>query len=251
MLPSVAQIRPCSPRGAGGAKGQGPPDLQNANFECGFFRVKFHASDRRRYSGYNFPYTHIARLKTQIQHKAHIRTTKDENKKWATFTYHSPKVRKLTNLFQHTNIKIAFKSTNTIQQSIKPKNHPQNIPDYNRSGVYKLTCKTCNISYIGQTSRDLTHRCREHIRYIRNDDPQSAYAQHILRNQHEYGTVTDFMILLKPIHKTSWLIPYEQLFIQTYQYNSTLITEQNGGEQNPLFHLAIDTGLTSQLFHNK
>jgi hypothetical protein len=29
----------------------------------------------------NFPNTHIARLKTQIQHKAHTRITKNENKK--------------------------------------------------------------------------------------------------------------------------------------------------------------------------
>ena len=47
------------------------------------------------------------------------------------------------------------------------------------------------------------------------------------------------------------LIPYEQPFIQIYQYNCTLITEQNRGEQNPLFQLPIDTSLTSQLFHNK
>jgi len=122
----------------------------------------------------NFLNTHIARLKTQMQHKAHTRTTKDENnKKWPTFTYHSPKVRKLTNLFKHTNINITFRSTNTLQQSTKPKN-PEKIPDYNKSGVYKLTCKTCNMSYIGQTSRDLTQRYRKHIRYIRNNDPQSA-----------------------------------------------------------------------------
>ena len=137
-----------------------------------------------------------------------------------------------------------------MQQSIKPKN-PEKIPDNNRSGVYKLTCMTCSMSDIGQTSWDLTQRYREHIRYIRNNDPHSAYAQHILRNQHEYGTITDTTILLKPIHKTSLLIPYEQFFIQTHQYNGTVITEQNRGEQNPLFELAIDTGLTSQLFHNK
>jgi len=107
------------------------------------------------------------------------------------------------------------------------------------------------MSYIGQTCRDLTQRYRKHIRYIRNNDAQSAYAQHNLRNQHEYGTITDTMTLLKPIHKTSLLVPYEQLFIQTYHYNGTLITEQNRGEQNPLFQLAIDTSLTSQLFHNK
>jgi len=117
----------------------------------------------------NFPNTHIAGRKTKIQHYAHIRATKDENKKWAKFTYQSPKVRKLTNLFKHTNINIAFQSTNTIQQSIKPKN-PEKIPYYNRNGVYKLTCKTCNMSYIGQTSTDLTQRYREHIRYIRNNE---------------------------------------------------------------------------------
>ena len=129
--------------------------------------------------------------------------------------------------------------------------NPEKIPDYNNIEVYKLTCKTCNMSYIGQTCRELTQRYRERIRYIRNNDPQSAYAQNILRNQHEYGTITDTMTSLKPIHKTSLLIPCEQLFVQTYQYNGTLITEQNRGEQNPLFQLAIDTGLTSQLFHNK
>jgi len=35
---------------------------------------------------------------------------KDRNKKCATFTYHSPQIRKLTNLFKHTNINIAFKN---------------------------------------------------------------------------------------------------------------------------------------------
>jgi len=72
-----------------------------------------------------------------------------------------------------------------------------------------------------------------------------AYAQHILQNLHEYGSITDTMSLLKPIHKTSMLIPYKQLFIQTFYHNGNLITEQGTGEQNPLFQLAIDTILTS------
>jgi len=84
-----------------------------------------------------------------------------------------------------------------------------------------------------------------HIWNIRNNDPQLAYAQHILRKQHEYGT------LLKPIHKTTMLIPYEQLFIQTFHHNGNLITEQSRGEQNPLFPLVIDTSLKSQPFHNR
>ena len=67
--------------------------------------------------------------------------------------------------------------------------------------------------------------------------PQSAYAQHILQNLHEYGSITGTMSLLKRIHKSSVLIPYEQLFIQTFHHNGNLITEQGTGEQTPLFQL--------------
>ena len=69
---------------------------------------------------------------------------------------------------------------------------------------------------VGQTSRNLKQRYREHIRYIRNNNPQSACAQHILQNRHEYGSITDTMTLLKPIHEMSMLTLYEQLFIQTF-----------------------------------
>ena len=73
--------------------------------------------------------------------------------------------------------------------------------------------------------------------------PQSAYALHILINIHEYGNLTDTMSHLKPIHKTSLLIPYEQLLIQTFYQNGNLIQEQHCNEQNPLYQLAIDLTL--------
>ena len=66
----------------------------------------------------------------------------NSNKKWATFTFYSPKIRKLKNLFRQTDIHIAFKSTNTIQQYTKPKKPDKNC-EYNRSGIYKLSCKKC------------------------------------------------------------------------------------------------------------
>jgi hypothetical protein len=116
--------------------------------------------------------------------------------------------------------------------------------DHDKSGTYKLIRKTCNKAYVGQTSRNLTLKYLEHIRYIKKNDPQSAYAQHILQNIHEYGSLKDTMSLLKPIHKTSMLIPYEQLLIQTFHQKGTLIPEQNRGEQNPLFQLAIGYSLT-------
>ena len=49
------------------------------------------------------------------------------------------------------------------------------------------------------------------------------------------------------LYKMSVLTPYEQLFIQTFHYNGNLIMEQGTDEQNPLFQLAMDTLLTSQI----
>jgi hypothetical protein len=107
------------------------------------------------------------------------------------------------------------------------------------SGIYKLTCKTCQHTYIGQTSRNLK-QYQEHIRYIRNN-PQSTYAQHILKNQHEYGTIEEIMKLIKPTTHTSLLISYEALFIQLHQQKGQLITEQTPGKPNPLFQLYLNT----------
>jgi len=43
------------------------------------------------------------------------------------------------------------------------------------------------MSYLGQINSILKQRYKEHIRYIRQNEPQSAYALHILNSKHEYG----------------------------------------------------------------
>jgi hypothetical protein len=86
----------------------------------------------------NFPEKFIKNLNVQMQQKVYQKQDKDENKQRATFTYCSPKIIKLTILFKHTNINIAFKSTNTIQQYTKPNTlgkkpglqHRRNIPTH-------------------------------------------------------------------------------------------------------------------------
>jgi hypothetical protein len=192
----------------------------------------------------NFPENLITNLKVQIkQQKVHQTQDKDKNKKQVTFTYYSLKIRNLINLFKYTDINIAFKNTNTIQQYTKPKTLNNN-QDYNMSGIYRLTCNTCKMSYIQQTIRNLNQRYREHIHYIRNNDPPICLRTAYITNFTEYGSITDTMSLLKPIHKTSMLIPYKQLFIQTFHHNGNLFTEQGTGEQNPLFQLSIDNMLT-------
>jgi hypothetical protein len=88
-----------------------------------------------------------------MPHKSKYDQTEErnENKTWTTFTYYCPKIRKVANILKHTNLSIAFKNTNTLQQLKKPKTNNKTL-EYDNSGIYKLKCNTRQISYIGQTS---------------------------------------------------------------------------------------------------
>ena len=101
-----------------------------------------------------------------------------QNKKWITFTYYSPQIRRITNFFKNANIQIAFRTTNTIQQQL----NTGNVNLTNPNGIYRLQCMTCSRVYIGQTGRYISTRYKEHIRYVKYNNPQSSYAMHILNN---------------------------------------------------------------------
>ena len=142
--------------------------------------------------------------------------------------------------FKNTNVKFTFKSNNTIAQLAKP--HTTTIlspTPHDTSGICSLKCNTCEQEYVGQTDL-LKLRYQEHTRYIKRD-PQSAYAQHILHNRHEYGPIDKTMTLLKPLSNTSLLTPYEQYYTHSLHKEGKLISEQSLGDPNTLLLLATDT----------
>jgi len=155
------------------------------------------------------------------------------SKKWDTFTFHSPSVYKITNLFKRTNMKTAFRPTNTIYQQFSNKNK-----DPNPTGIYQLKCNTCSHAYVIQSGRPTTIRHREHLRYIRNNNSTSAYAMHILDNRHEYGPARETLKLLKPCSKGSRTDCWESLFIHLHHRHNILIAKQQANDNNPLFELA-------------
>jgi hypothetical protein len=85
----------------------------------------------------NFPIHLITRLKRYMKQKTHTDSSVNKTKKWATFTYNRHKVRKITNLFKQTDIKIAFRSKNTVQQQTRTRLR-ETTTDHNKSGIYKL-----------------------------------------------------------------------------------------------------------------
>jgi hypothetical protein len=51
--------------------------------------------------------------------------------------------------------------------------------------------------YIGQTGRKLTTSYKEHIRNVRLNKDESAFAQHILNKRHQYGPMTVTMEMIE------------------------------------------------------
>jgi len=170
-------------------------------------------------------------LKQNFTQQQQQETTTLRNK-WVTFTYFSPLVRKISNLFRQTVLKIVFRATNTIQQQLTVK---QTHDD--PSGIYELKCKTCNKVYVGQSGRAIVFRFKEHMRYIRSNNSTSAYAARILDNRHEYGTKEDTLKLLKKCQKGKYVDCWEDLYMQTFHQKKVLINEQQIGDANPSLRL--------------
>jgi hypothetical protein len=142
-------------------------------------------------------------------------------------------VRKVTNVFKNTNLRIAFQTTNTIWQLLNIKKKHPNI--YTNSGVYSIKYPTCNRFYIGQTRQDISTRFKEHLRYICTNNPKSAFALHILDNNHQYNSMEESLQLVTPCNKGNRLHLLENLYIQQFHNMGLLMAEQNTFEYNPLF----------------
>ena len=84
---------------------------------------------------------------------------------------------KIARVLRGFNIKVAHKSIRTISNILrKPKDKIER--EASRGIVYKIKCKDCDCVYIGQTSRALKTRVKEHTKAIATLDGNSLLAKH-------------------------------------------------------------------------
>ena len=67
---------------------------------------------------------------------------------WVAFEYHSPLMRKITNIFKDTDLRILFCSPNTLHTLVKTRK--ENVNKYLTNGIYSLKCNICVTIYVGQ-----------------------------------------------------------------------------------------------------
>ena len=95
---------------------------------------------------------------------------------------YSKKVKEVTNKLDDENHKFVFHFNNTIKKCLctnKFRNNEEEVP-----GVYVINCKNCNLSYVGETGRQLSKRISEHTRAVNINDQNSAIASHCWTQNH-------------------------------------------------------------------
>ncbi len=117
----------------------------------------------------SYPKKFIDRVKTRIPNQVPL------ERNW-TSTVCIPYVPKISEAIRRTlnpeGIRVAFTSTNTLGKSLT---HVKDaIPKDKASQlVYKLSCQDCTTEYIGETSRSVADRMKEHLQLAKNNEERT------------------------------------------------------------------------------
>jgi len=108
------------------------------------------------------------------------------NQKWFTIPYLDTISQKLRHITNNLDTKTSFFSLNKLGMFIK--GQKDNIPKKLQTNlVYKLSCRDCDATYVGQTGRTLKTRISEHRNHInRNTSTQSVITEHRTNFSHEF-----------------------------------------------------------------
>ncbi|KAL4716270.1 hypothetical protein ACJJTC_014750 [Scirpophaga incertulas] len=117
--------------------------------------------------------------------------TSVNNKRWARIPYLGDLSYKCSRTLAGCNP--AFYTTRNLSSMLcNSKDHT----DINqRSGVYELTCATCNKKYIGQTGRSFRVRVAEHSSGWRLNKTESNFAEHLITENHKFDPHENFKAL--------------------------------------------------------
>ena len=109
---------------------------------------------------------------------------KDNPRSCITIPYIQGVLEAVTKILSDIGVQVHMKPFRTLRRILS---HPKDcIPDNDRSNVvYKINCRDCDASYVGETKRALQTRVSEHRRAIENMDfSGSALAQHAWEHDH-------------------------------------------------------------------
>jgi len=165
-------------------------------------------------------------------------------RKGACFTYVGKETSYITNIFKRTNLKITFRTTNTLANLLTHKNYTHE--KYSHFGVYKLTCPDCHKAYVGQTERQFSACYREHKTAWYKNSNTSNFARHLTEETHSFGPMNEIMEIILYHKKSSHLNTIEKFHIHTEYAKNNHLNDPQTILPNALFDTLIKTRPTDQ-----
>jgi len=114
-------------------------------------------------------------------------------KGFVTLLYIKGISEKIARTLKRFNVNAAHKPVKTVGSILK-KPKDKFDQDLSTGVVYKISCKDCEKVYIGQTSRALKSRTREHKRAVFTGDKNSLLAQHCAQTNHDFNFDDDEIV---------------------------------------------------------
>ncbi|XP_050298299.1 uncharacterized protein LOC126737438 [Anthonomus grandis grandis] len=112
--------------------------------------------------------------------------------KFISLTYNGAVSYKIQRVLTSLNVKVAFKSSNSLGNLLI--NNKDKTDPLSCKGIYKLYCE-CGYFYVGRTKRSFKARFSEHDRCIRQNNPESLFAKHIMETGHPSNLLDNYKIL--------------------------------------------------------
>jgi hypothetical protein len=162
-----------------------------------------------------------------------------KKRKTVTFTYVGRETRLITKFFKKTNIRIAYKTGNSIGKSLQNTTSPINKNTYDKSGIYQLSCPDCEKRYIGQIARSFQKRFQEHLRDYKYNLGNSKFSQHLIQNSHSFGPINELMDVLHLANKGAMMNTLEKYHIYKLTKLGVQINDKSTAMHNILFETLI------------
>jgi hypothetical protein len=131
----------------------------------------------------------VARQQQQQQRQA----TAPKKTIFFTLSYYGKETTILTSqirkvclkLLPHINLQFAYKKQHTLKQTFLPIQKGIDESKKTKKIIYKVPCKDCDLTYIGETGHDRSKRMSEHRTAIKKNDRNSELAKHANDERHE------------------------------------------------------------------
>jgi len=130
-----------------------------------------------------------ARLKYLISEHTRIHSNSrasNRQSRWFTIPFIGSLSHKFRNVTKDLEASISYYSMNKLRNIIRPQK--DRLPkQHHRNVVYKISCKDCDASYVGQTGRKIVTRLKEHKNHIRRSTTtHSVITDHKLNDNHNF-----------------------------------------------------------------